>query len=54
MAIFFADDSNVFKSGKDISQLEREVNNTLENISEWLKVNKLSLNVKKNTLHDIF
>ena len=47
MAIFFADDSNVFKSGKDISQLEREVNNTLENISEWLKVNKLSLNVKK-------
>ena len=31
MAIFFADDSNVFKSGKDISQLEREVNNTLEN-----------------------
>ena len=44
---FFADDSNLFLNGKDIIQLEQELNEILANISEWLKVNKLSLNVKK-------
>ena len=47
MSIFFADDSNLFKNGKDITKLEEELNEILSNISEWLKVNKLSLNVKK-------
>ena len=47
MSIFFADDSNLFLNGKDISKIETELNEILANISEWLKVNKLSLNVKK-------
>ena len=47
MSIFFADDSNLFKNGTDIRLLEKEMNALLAGVSEWLKVNKLSLNVKK-------
>ena len=47
MSIFFADDSNLFKNSQDISTLERDLNNILDAISFWLKVNKLSLNIKK-------
>ena len=47
MSIFFADDSNLFINGKDIKKLEHDLNKILADISEWLKVNKLSLNVKK-------
>ena len=47
MSIFFADDSNLFLNGKNLSVLEEKLNSILINISEWLKVNKLSLNVKK-------
>ena len=46
-AILFADDTNLFSSGKDLKTLERTTNNELSNISLWLKVNKLSLNIKK-------
>ena len=46
-AILFADDSNLFKSGTDINAMERDINDELRNISVWLKVNKLSLNVDK-------
>ena len=51
-AILFADDTNLFSSGKVLKTLERTTNNELSNISLWLKVNKLSLNIT-NTLHDI-
>ena len=47
MPISFADDSNLFSSGKDLSVLHNQTNEELQNISKWLKVNKLSLNVKK-------
>ena len=47
-AIFFADDTNLFSSGKDLKTLERTTNNELSNISLWLKVNKLSLNIKRH------
>ena len=43
----FADDTNLFKSGTDLVQIIRETNEELEDISLWLKVNKLSLNIKK-------
>ena len=46
-AILFADDTNLFSSGKDLKTLESTTNNELSNISLWLKVNKLSLNIKK-------
>ena len=46
-AILFADDTNLFKSGKDINSMERDINDELRNISVWLKNNKLFLNVDK-------
>ena len=43
----FADDTNLFKNGTDLVQIIKETNEELEDISLWLKVNKLSLNIKK-------
>ena len=45
--ILFADDANLFCSGPDIKTMESNINNELTEISLWLKVNKLSLNIKK-------
>ena len=45
--ILFADDTNLFSSGKEIKTLETNINSEISDISIWLKVNKLSLNVKK-------
>ena len=43
----FADDTNLFSSGSNAMSLQDGVNNNLAIIAEWLKVNKLSLNIKK-------
>ena len=43
----FADDSNLFLSGNDPQIIQDTMNVELKNISEWLKANKLSLNIKK-------
>ena len=52
--ILLADDTNLFSSGKDLRVIENHVNDELSNISEWLKVNKLSLNIiKNNSLYDL-
>ena len=45
--ILFADDSNIFASSDDIQLLQSQINEDLNNIAIWLKVNKLSLNIKK-------
>ena len=45
--ILFADDTNLFSSGSDVNILEGNINNELSQISLWLKVNKLSLNIKR-------
>ena len=45
--ILLADDSNLFKSGRDPDLIMRTMNNELKEISLWLKANKLSLNIKK-------
>jgi hypothetical protein len=45
--IIFADDTNLFYSGKNIEQLELVVNNEIKKISEWFKNNQLTLNIKK-------
>ena len=42
----FTDDTNLFSSGSNAITLQDEVNN-FAIIAEWLKVNKLSLNIKK-------
>ena len=45
--ILFADDTNLFFRGTDPKVMESEINTELDRISLWLKVNKLSLNIKK-------
>ena len=47
MPLLFADDTNLFKSGKDCDKIQNEIEHDLLKISEWLKINKLSLNIKK-------
>ena len=48
--VLFADDTNLFSSGSNANSLQDGVNNDLAVIAEWLKVNKLSLNIKKTHL----
>ena len=43
----FADDTNLFASHKNISDLEILINKELVNVNEWLCANKLSLNLEK-------
>ena len=45
--VLFADDTNLFSSGSNAISLQDGVNNDLSIIAEWLKVNKISLNIKK-------
>ena len=47
LPILFADDTNIFTTGKNQHELESNINDELCRISAWLKVNKLSLNIKK-------
>ena len=47
MPFLFADDTNLFISGRNSHELYEAANNDLNAISEWLQVNRLSLNVKK-------
>ena len=48
--VLFADDTNLFFSGKNIDYLEQIINSELDRITLWLKANKLSLNIKKHNL----
>ena len=45
--ILFADDTNIFYSGKCINSLVNTLNNELAKVSLWFKSNKLSLNIDK-------
>ena len=45
--IIFADDTNILFSHKDPSHLEKVINIELNKISNWFKLNKLSLNIDK-------
>ena len=45
--ILFADDSNIFFSHENANQLLRTVNSELKNVTDWIKANKLSLNLQK-------
>ena len=46
-SILFADNSNMFISGKDVEVMSEKLNSDMENIRQWLCCNKLSLNVSK-------
>ena len=45
--ILFADDTNVFIAGKNLKNIVSKMNNGLVEIVDWLKANRLSLNVNK-------
>ena len=44
-SVLFADDTNMFITGKDMDVLCQQLNKDLRNVQEWLQCNKLSLNV---------
>ena len=45
--VLFADDTNLFASHTNLDTLINILNKELDKVSNWLKVNKLSLNIKK-------
>ena len=48
--ILFADDTSIFFEHNDLDVLTSHLNVQLNNVSIWLKANKLSINVKKTKL----
>jgi hypothetical protein len=50
--ILFADDTNIFVSGKSLSGISDVLNHALVLINEWLQINKLSLKHFQNTIYD--
>lgn len=51
-SILYADDTNIFLSGKDITQLTDTFNSELARLNEWFAANRLSLNLSKT--HSMF
>ena len=47
--IMFADDTNLFFTGKSALELENTINFELQIVNEWFKTNLLSLNVSKTS-----
>ena len=46
----FADDISIFFADKNIKKLEKIVNTSLENKTNWLRASKLKLNIDKSQL----
>ena len=46
-AIMFADDTSMFINGDGLKAKETQLNSELKEVSIWLQMNKLSLNVEK-------
>ena len=44
--LLFADDTNVFVSGKNLNELIININGELTNVDIWFRANKLSLNIE--------
>ena len=47
MPILFADDTNLFCTGRNIDSLVKEINAEMSKVYSWVKANKLSLNIDK-------
>ena len=43
----FADDTCIFHSNKNYKKLEDEINTSMDNKTNWLRANKLMINVKR-------
>ena len=52
-SLLYADDTNMFVTGKNKENLFFLINTQLKKIVIWLNANKLSLNVKKNSFYYI-
>ena len=48
LMVLFAEDTNLFSSHHDLSNLTNLINIELLKLPEWFKANKLSLNIKKS------
>ena len=46
-SLLFADNSNMFLSGKDPDDLVRTMNEEMVKVIDWLQINRLSLNLNK-------
>ena len=50
--ILFADDTPIYHTGNNNSKLKREIEADLDNLDDWFRSNKLSLNISKtNFIH---
>ena len=47
--VYFADDTTVFASDSDINNVHATVNRQLVGVDNWLKANRLSLNVSETS-----
>lgn len=47
----FADDTLIYLIGDNYEELMNILNDELNNVSRWLKINKLKLNTKKNKMY---
>ena len=47
--VYFADDTTVFPSDSDINNVHATVNRQLVGVDNWLKANRLSLNVSETS-----
>ena len=43
----FADDTNIYYESNDLKSMEKTINEELKNLTLWLNVNRLSLNISK-------
>ena len=47
--IMFADDTNLFITGQNMTRLENTLNEELDKVNEWFRANLLSLNISKTS-----
>ena len=53
-SIVFADDTNFFYSGDNLSQVCETVSTELDKLHSWFHVNKRSLNISKTNVYDFW
>ena len=51
--IHFTDDTTVFMSGGGMERLCEDVSEELQKVDEWMRANRLSINVEKNKFYAI-
>ena len=54
LTLLFADDTTFQYTGDSMDLLFEKCNSELEKASIWFEANKLTLNVKKNNIYDVF